>query len=95
MTPSPRQDRAGACEEYGLPLDPGGNRRLGEPRAMTTHIALDFRHGLLEPRVEHTPEGPRLSLTRGQEQVVLLLPERALSALWVAVAAGLHGPDPC
>ncbi len=62
---------------------------------MTTRIELDFRHGLTEPRVEHGPEGPRLSLTRGQEQVVVLLPQHALSALWVAITAGLHGPDPC
>jgi hypothetical protein len=62
---------------------------------MTTRIELDFRHGLVEPRVEPSAEGPRLSLTRGQEQVVVLLPDRALSALWVAVTAGLHGPDPC
>ena len=62
---------------------------------MTTRIELDFRHGLTEPRVEHGPEGPRLSLTCGQEQVLVLLPRHSLSTLWLAVTAGLHGPDPC
>jgi hypothetical protein len=62
---------------------------------MTTRIELDFRYGLTEPRVEHVPDGARLSLTRGQEQLVVLLPTHALSALWVAVTAGLQGPSPC
>jgi hypothetical protein len=62
---------------------------------MTTRIELDFRHGLTEPRVEHGPEGPRLTLTRGQEQVVVLLPRESLGAIWLAVTAGLHGRGPC
>ena len=62
---------------------------------MTTRIELDFRHGLTEPRVEHAPDGPRLSLRNGQAHVVLRLPEHALSALWLAVTQGLHGPTPC
>ena len=60
-----------------------------------TRIELDFRHGLTEPRVEQSPEGPRLSLTRGQEEILLLLPHHGLTALWVAITAGLSGPDPC
>ena len=62
---------------------------------MTTRIELDFRYGLTEPRVEHVADGARLSLTRGQEQVVILLPPHALSALWLAVTFGLQGPSPC
>jgi hypothetical protein len=62
---------------------------------MTTRIELDFRHGLVEALVEHDTDGPRLSLTRGQERVVMLLPEHALSALWVAITTGLQGPGPC
>lgn len=62
---------------------------------MITRIDLDFRHGLTEPRVEHGPAGPRLQLTRGQEEVVVLLPPHALGALWLAVTKGLEGPDPC
>ena len=62
---------------------------------MTIRIELDFRHGLTEPRVEHTPEGPRLSLTRGQEQVVVRLPLCALDAIALAVVASYHEADPC
>ena len=62
---------------------------------ITTRIELDFRHGLTEPHVAHVPDGARLSLTRGQEQVILLLPPHALSALWLAVTTGLDGPAPC
>ena len=62
---------------------------------MTTRIELDFRYGLTKPRVEHVPDGARLSLTRGQEQLVVVLPPHALSALWLAVTAGLQGPSPC
>ena len=62
---------------------------------MTTRIELDFRYGLTEPCVEHVPDGARLTLTRGQEQLVVVLPTLALSALWVAVTAGLQGPSPC
>jgi hypothetical protein len=62
---------------------------------MTTRVELDCRHGLTEPRLTRDPDGPRLSLTRGQEQVVVLLPDHALSAIWLAVTAGRHGPDPC
>jgi len=62
---------------------------------MTTRIELDFRHGLTEPRVEHVPDGARLSLTRGQEELVVVLPTHGLSALWLAVTASLHGPSPC
>ena len=62
---------------------------------MTTRIELDFRYGLTEPCVERVPDGARLSLTRGQEQLVVLLPVHALSALWLAVTVGLEGPSPC
>ena len=62
---------------------------------MTTRIELDFRHGLTEPAVTHGPDGPRLSLTHGQEELVLLLPGAALSGLWLAITHGLTGPDPC
>ena len=62
---------------------------------MTTRIELDFRYGLTEPRLEQVPDGARLTLTRGQEQLVVVLPTHALSALWVAVTAGLQGPSPC
>ena len=62
---------------------------------MTTRIELDFRYGLTEPRVEHVPDGARLVLTRGQEQLVVVLPRHAVSALWLAVTLGLEGPSPC
>ena len=43
---------------------------------MTTRIELDFRYGLTEPRVEQrAPMGPACRSTRGQEQLVVLLPD--------------------
>ena len=62
---------------------------------MVTRIALDFRHGLTEPRITDESEGTRFALTRGQEEVVILLPRHALEALWLAVTAALHGTEPC
>ena len=64
-------------------------------RIMTTRIELDFRYGLTEPRVEHVPDGARLTLTRGQDQLVVLLPPHALSALWLAVTTGLPRTGAC
>jgi len=59
---------------------------------MTTRIELDFRFCLTEPRLEQVPDGARLTLTRGQEQLVVLLPTHALSAVWLEITAGLQGP---
>ena len=64
-------------------------------RIMTTRIELDFRYGLTESRVEHVPDGARLTITRGQDQLAVLLPPQALNALWLAVITGLPGPAPC
>jgi hypothetical protein len=44
---------------------------------MTTRIELDFRYGLTEPRLEQVPDGARLTLTRGQEQLVVFAHARA------------------
>ena len=60
---------------------------------MTTRIELDFRHALAEPQITHEAGGPRLSLTHGEESVIVLLSESNLSALWLATTLALAGPD--
>ena len=61
----------------------------------TTRIELDFRHQLAERRITHEPDGPRLSLTHGQETVIVGLSDASLSALWLATTLALAGPEGC
>ena len=56
---------------------------------MPLTIDLDFRQGLTVPEVERSPEGLQLSLTRGQERVVLHLSVPSLEALGFALMAAL------
>lgn len=56
---------------------------------MSMRIDLDFRHGLAHPAVEVGPEGPVLSLTRGEEQMVVQLSRASLEALALALALAL------
>ena len=52
---------------------------------MSMRMDLDFRHGLTEPRITRGADGPTLSLTRGQEMVVVHLSLPSLEALALAV----------
>jgi hypothetical protein len=74
---------AEGCARGGRPAGVANvtDRKLG----MTVRIELDFRHGLTESRVERGPEGPRLSLARGQEEIAVLLPRHAIEALWLTL----------
>jgi len=56
-------------------------------------IDLDFRHQLADARITHGPAGPSLSLTHGQDTVVVGLSEAGLSALWLATTLALSGPE--
>lgn len=57
---------------------------------MSMRIDLDFQHGLAEPKVERRPDGALcVSLTRGQEMVVVQLSLASLEALWLALTVRL------
>ena len=62
---------------------------------MPLTIDLDFRQGLTVPEVERSPEGLQLSLTRGQERVVLHLSLPSLEALWFTVMTALTDVRRC
>ncbi len=71
---APTRHRAEQCLQQAkaikatlTPAEVGQLRRAERRVTMTTRIELDFHHGLTEPRVEHAPDGPRLSLTRGRQ----------------------------
>ena len=63
---------------------------------MTMRIDLDFHHGLAEPRVQREPDGRLcLSLTRGQEMVVVHLSLASLEALWLNLTLALSDLKKC
>ena len=57
---------------------------------MTRRIDVDFRGGLVVPRVERSAEGAlHLALSRGPEQLVLHLTYPSLEALWFELTVAL------
>ena len=52
---------------------------------MIERIALDFRHGLVEPTVARDAAGPVLSLVYGPTRVTIALSEHSLGALALAL----------
>ncbi len=57
---------------------------------MSFRIDLDFCHGLAESSLDQSPDGAfQLSLTRGQERVIVHLSLPSLEALWLALTLAL------
>ena len=56
-------------------------------------IECDFRHQLAEPRITQEPDGPKLTVTHGQDTVILGLTEASLSALGLTTTLALAGPQ--
>ena len=55
---------------------------------MATLLSLDWRHGLVDPRVKADPEGGvHLTLGRGPDELVLRLSWDSLDALTLACLA--------
>jgi hypothetical protein len=61
---------------------------------MASSLDLDFRHGLIEPAITHTDEGPVLWLAHGQHRVGIALSESSLRALGLAIPTSV-GSDGC